>query len=214
MRIVRDRRVRKRQDRLGGTVVLLKFVHLCIGIYPFESEDIFDLRAPPAVDGLIVVADDEEVPVHGRKAFDDLELYGVGILKFVYVDVAEPARKVGERLGVLLQKGERLGQKIVEIERVVCLQMRGVLFIHSDSRLRIALASAALRIFGGRKPHHFGVGNMPFDRLQQLTVPILIAAFLERLFDNGGALLLGVDGKVRRKPLRSANILKILTHME
>ena len=95
--------------------------------------------------------------MHGRETFDDLKLHGVGVLEFVHMDVAEPARKIFERLGVLAQQGERLGQQIVEIERVVRPQMIGVLFIHPDGRFQVAFKARAAGIFRGREPQHLGV---------------------------------------------------------
>ncbi len=56
-------------------------------------QDIFDLRAAPAVNRLVVVAYDKQISVLGSKQFYDFELHGVGILKFVDMDVTESARK-------------------------------------------------------------------------------------------------------------------------
>ena len=84
-------------------------------------QDVFDLRPPPAVDGLVVVAHHKEVAVHAREHLDDVELHGVGILKFVDVDIAELARKVFPRLLIGSKQRARLGEKVVKVERVVLL---------------------------------------------------------------------------------------------
>ena len=163
--VVCDGGVGEGQDRLGRAVILLQFIHFCVGIDALEPQDVFDLRAPPAVDGLVVVADDEEIAVDGREALDDLELYGVGVLKLVHMDVAELARKVFARLLVLLEEGERFGEQVVEIEGVARLQVRVVLFVHLDRRVDIALEAAAQPVLFGREPEHLGVGDVPLDRL-------------------------------------------------
>ena len=199
MGVVCDRGVCKGQNRLGRAVILLQFVDLGIGINALKPQDIFDLRAPPAVDGLIVVAYDKEIAVDGREALDDLKLHGVGVLKLVHVDIAEPAREILARLLVLLEKGERLGEEVVKIQRIIRLEVRIVLFVHFDRRIDVALEAVTQPVFPGRKPQHLGVGDVPLDRLQ-LPVLVLEAALLERLFDDGGALLLGIDGEVRGKP--------------
>ena len=102
MRVVCNGRIRKRQNRLGRAVVLLQFIHLCLGIYTLKAENVLNFRAAPAVDGLIVIAHDKQISVHRGKTFDDLELHGVGVLELVHMHIAESARKIGERLGVLL----------------------------------------------------------------------------------------------------------------
>ena len=148
---------------------------------------------------LVVVADDEEIAVDGREKLNDLELHGVGILELVHVNIAELAREILARLRVRSQQPERLGEKIVEIERIVRFEMRGVLFIHLNGGLRVALVRGVAGILRGRKPQHFGVGDMPLDGLQKPVV-VLIAALLERLLDDGGALLFRIDGKVLAQP--------------
>ena len=147
--IVCDRGVCKGQDRLGRAVVLLQFVDFGIGIDAFKAQNIFDLRAPPTVDGLVVVAHDKEVAVDGREALDDLKLHGVGVLKLVHMDIAEPAREILARLLVLLEKGERLGEEVVKIQRVGCLEVRVVLFVHLDRRIDIALEAVAQPVLPG-----------------------------------------------------------------
>ena len=161
-------------------------------------QDVFDLRPPPAVDGLVVVAHHKEVPVHAREHLDDVELHGVGILKFVDVDIAELARKIFPRLLVGSKQRARLGEKVVKVERVVLLQVRIVLFVDLHRLFDVALRAVLRGVLRGRKPQHLGVGDMPLDALQEAV--LFEVQLLEGLFDDGGALLLGIDGKVLREP--------------
>ena len=86
-----------------------------------EVQNVLDLRAPPAVDALVVVADGKEIAVHGGEHADDLVLHAVGVLKFVDVDIAEPAAAVFERVFILAEQRARLVEQVVEVQRVVAL---------------------------------------------------------------------------------------------
>src|SRR5690606_11926645 len=57
--VVGDHRVRGLEDRRGGAVVLLELDHRRAGEVLLELLDVLDAGAAPAVDRLVVVADDE-----------------------------------------------------------------------------------------------------------------------------------------------------------
>ena len=65
-------------------------------------ENVFDLRAPPAVNGLVVVPHGEKISVYGRKELHDFKLHFVGILKLVHEYVAEPSAEILPRFLVPL----------------------------------------------------------------------------------------------------------------
>ena len=50
------------EDGVCGAVILLQLNDFYLGIVFFHFEQVRDLRAPPAIDALIVIADDAEVP--------------------------------------------------------------------------------------------------------------------------------------------------------
>ena len=54
----------------------------------FEVEQVGDFGAAPAVDALVVIADDAEVSMLLREHIDQIELGGVGVLILVDHDVA------------------------------------------------------------------------------------------------------------------------------
>jgi hypothetical protein len=59
------------QNRLGGAVVLLQQVGGQVGeVFP-QAGDVAVVGAAPAVDGLVLVGDDEEVAVAGRQSFEE-----------------------------------------------------------------------------------------------------------------------------------------------
>ena len=95
--VVFDGFVRHGENVFRGAVIALQFEYLRRRKLLFELQNVFYPRAAPAVDGLIVVADGEQVAVHGGKQPHDFELHFVGILKFVHHDVAEFAAEAFAR---------------------------------------------------------------------------------------------------------------------
>ena len=77
--VVLDDRVGGLENRVRRAVVLLQLHDLHLGVMLFEVEQVGDLRATPAVDGLVIVADDAEVAVLERESVDELKLCGVGV---------------------------------------------------------------------------------------------------------------------------------------
>ena len=85
--VVGDKRGSSLQDGFGGAVVLFEQDDLGFGIELLEFEDVAEIGAAPAVDGLVRVAGGANVlVVHGEHVGDD-ELGVVGILVLVYEDV-------------------------------------------------------------------------------------------------------------------------------
>ena len=87
--LLRDQRVRRLEDVAGGAVVLLQAEHLRGRVIPREAREILDARAAPAVDGLVVVADDERRAVLARHQQRPGVLDGVRVLELVDEHVAE-----------------------------------------------------------------------------------------------------------------------------
>src|SRR3546814_4911196 len=73
----------------GGTVVLLQPQGAGTGIIAQEALHVFDFRAAPAVDRLIVVADHEHLAALAGQHPDHRVLDGVGILKLIDQDLPE-----------------------------------------------------------------------------------------------------------------------------
>jgi hypothetical protein len=71
------------EDRRGGAVVLLELDHLRVGVVLFKVENVADVRAAPAVNGLVVVAHHAEIAPFARDQADQLVLGAVGVLVFV-----------------------------------------------------------------------------------------------------------------------------------
>ena len=89
--VVADDRPGRVENRLRGTVILLEANHPGRRIVALEAQDVFDIGAAPAVDGLVFVTHHAEVLVLKRQLADQLVLRAVGVLVFVHQNVAETA---------------------------------------------------------------------------------------------------------------------------
>ena len=95
--VVGNHRVGGFQNGLGGAVVLLQPHQPGIGEIPLVLLDILDLRAPPAVDGLVVIAHHRQRhPVAGQHLQPGV-LNGVGVLELVHQYVLEALLVVAQQ---------------------------------------------------------------------------------------------------------------------
>jgi len=98
-----------------------------------------DVGAPEAVDRLLGVAHDEELPRHGLhlapvasggigggEQQQDLGLEGIGVLELVHEDVGEPPLEVGPRLVVVAHEVARAHQQIHEVEPSLLVLERAI----------------------------------------------------------------------------------------
>ncbi len=77
------------EDIAGGAVVLLQFDDLGIGEVLVEFQNDAGIGAPPAIDGLVIIAHDTEVAVFLREQRDEPVLSEVDVLVFIHQEVAE-----------------------------------------------------------------------------------------------------------------------------
>ena len=120
--VVAHDRVGRVEDVAGRAVVLLELDHRRVGIVLAEAQDVLDVGATPAVDGLVVIADDHEVLVLAREQVGDGVLNAVGVLVLVDADLAEALLVVVKHLRVLGEKFIRLDQQVVEVHGVGALE--------------------------------------------------------------------------------------------
>ena len=114
------------QDQLRRTVVALQLDDRRVGVVALEVEDVPDVGATPAVDRLVVVADDRQVAVLRSERPDPQVLRAVRVLVLVDVEVAPPILVPGEGLGRLVEQSDRLEQEVVEVERARSREALGV----------------------------------------------------------------------------------------
>jgi hypothetical protein len=84
------------ENALGGAVILLELDDGGVGVIFLEVEDVLEVGAAPAVNGLPVVAHHADVLGGRGQEFGDLVLGMVGVLVFVDHDVLELLLVFGE----------------------------------------------------------------------------------------------------------------------
>ena len=111
------------QDVALGAVVALQADDGRAREILLEAQDVVDLRAAPAIDRLVVVADAADIGRAATRQQPQPQILGyVGVLVLVDQDVAEAALIVGEDVGIVLEQAQHLEQQVAEVGRVQLLQ--------------------------------------------------------------------------------------------
>ena len=99
LRVVANNSIGGAQDVTRGAIVLLQLDGLAVFKVLLKVQDIGDVGATPAINGLVVVAHNHEVLVLGGQQVGDLVLDVVGVLILVDANVAEALLVLIEHLG-------------------------------------------------------------------------------------------------------------------
>src|SRR5712671_3548595 len=110
------------EDELGRAVVALELDDGRVRVVPFEVEDVPDIGATPAVDRLVVVADDGQVAMLRGEGPDPEVLRSVRVLVFVDVEVAPAILVPSKDVWCLVEQPDGLEQEVVEVEGADLLQ--------------------------------------------------------------------------------------------
>ena len=100
---------------MGGSVVLVEDDNAGVGEGFFEFENVSYVCSSERVDGLVAVADDEDVSVLVGEFEHDVVLCGVGVLVFVYEDVLKALLVVVENVGVFVEEFDGDGEEVVKV---------------------------------------------------------------------------------------------------
>ncbi len=120
--VVGDQPIGHRQDGGGRTVVLFQADDRGVGPVAVEAQDVLDLGPAPAVDRLIVVADDAQIAMLVGQRLDDAVLRAIGVLVFVDQQVLE-ARGFGRPRGrKVLEQLLGTKEQIIEVDGARRLQ--------------------------------------------------------------------------------------------
>ena len=111
----RDGRV---QDLGAAAEVACEHDPLMTGEALGERERVLGPRAAEAVDQLIVIPDDRDVPVGAGEQLDQGGLGAVGVLKLIHQHPGEAVAVVGEQVGLLGQQPHREREHVIEVHRV------------------------------------------------------------------------------------------------
>ena len=135
------------QDGLGGAVVLLQQDHLGIGVIFLEAQQVAVIGAAPGVDGLVGVADHEDVAVEGGHMLEQLVLRQVGILELIHQHVLEaPGVPFTHGLVRLEEHGDP-EEQVVEIHAVVGQQQLLVAAVDTlDHLVAVGLDGVIVRL--------------------------------------------------------------------
>ena len=114
----RDQARGRAEDGGRGAVIALEADHLRAGKIALEAQDVLHLRAAPAIDRLVVVADHADIAGRAREQLEPQILHDVGVLILVHQHVFEAVAIVGEDFRLRAQDGQRVEQQIAEVRGV------------------------------------------------------------------------------------------------
>ena len=150
-RLAGDQRGCRVEDASGRAIAELEVDTACFGEVLVEAEDVLQLGAPPAVDGLVGVADGEHVVASfGELAQQDV-LRQVRVLVLVDQDVREPFRPAVADIGHVVQQPDGGQEHIVEVEGVAGAQRALVHAGEAALELRILAVAVVARV--GHRVH-------------------------------------------------------------
>ncbi len=121
--VVADQGVGRVQDGGGAAVILLQLDDGGVREKAFELQDVADLGAAPAVDGLVVVAYHADVVRGPHQMSQQAHLEAVGILELIHGDIAEALLPRLPDVPVLLQQLVRQNQQVVKIHGILRLKL-------------------------------------------------------------------------------------------
>ena len=190
---MRNDRIRGGEDHLCRAIVLLQFDRPCLGIVLFKIHDIADIRAAPAIDGLIRVTYDTEVVMLLRQKFGEPVLRAVRVLILIHENISEPVLILFTDILMLLQKNHGNHQQIVKIQRVVFPQFLCIQMINIGNLL---LKEIPCLLFKGTRSLQkiLRIGNPVLYRGRRILLLIQIQ-FLDAVLDDG----LGITGIIDNK---------------
>src|SRR5712692_9239971 len=94
-----------------------------------ESHQHPGVRAGPGEDGLLLIADGEDVSMWRRAPLQDFVLCGVQILEFVHEQVIPPCSDGVRDVFPLAEQLKGLADEVVEVDRIPSRKMRGVVSV-------------------------------------------------------------------------------------
>ena len=157
-----------------GAVILLQLNYRGIRVILFEIQDVMNICATPAVNGLIVIAHHAQVAALRRQQLHQLILGKVGILILVHHHIAETAAIAVQHRRMIRKQGQRLHQQIIEIQRILCLQPIFVFKEHIVNHLTAIVPFALLKPLVRTHQLILRIGNFRTDFLrgQELFVHV------------------------------------------
>ncbi len=174
-----------------------------IGKLFFEAANVLDLGAPPAVNGLVVIAHGGHRGLLAGEQFEPGVLQGVGILKLVHQHMAKALAIVVQQRRVVAQQLQAAQQQLTEIHQPASLAGELVALVELDhlGEVRIAIdvhlmGSQALFLATRNEPLHLaGREALVIDRVifeQPFDQPELVVGVNDlKVLGQAGVLPVG-----------------------
>ena len=203
--VVADHGVGRIQHVLGGAVILFEANDQRIRINLFKIQNIAYIGAPEAVNGLVVIADDAQVPVLIRQKPHQLELRIVGVLILVHHDIAETVLIRCEHLVMGMKQLHGQHEQIIEIHGVILAEpllilvigVRNALVLIAQSRVLLAVVQRRQKLILGRG-----------DLRQNSALPQVLRVDLQVFADflHQGSLVVRIVDRERRLISQKFNV--------
>ena len=156
-------------NQTGATVIRIQQYPFCCRIILLEMQHNFRLRAPEPIDGLVVVAHDEQIILRRGQHPHDIVLELVDILKLIHQNIPELPLPGPENILPLLQKLVAVDQHIVKIDFIAAPQPVVILIENGKKALRITGSSL---IFLQVHPVIFHLADLRGDAANQLRLVV------------------------------------------
>ena len=134
-RIIFNHRIGSVQNHGSGTVILFQLQQRRLRIILFKIQYVTDIRAAPAVNALVRITHNAQVPCIPRQIAGQQILGPVGILILINHNIAEALLIFFPHLRKLRQNFYRQHQQVVEIHGVIGQQPFFIQFVHFRSFL-------------------------------------------------------------------------------
>jgi hypothetical protein len=191
MGVVADEVVCALQDTAGGAVVLLQFDQLQARKVLLQQGQILRARAAPGVHRLVIIPHGGEGPAHPHQLFHQLILAGIGVLILVHQEIAGAVLPAFQGLWMLAEKPYRQQDEVIEIHRVVGLEVMLVEGV-KPCRRGFGLVSGPGE---GLDLRHQRVLPTGYLGLQAGGDPVLLQSFLTQQLAQQGGPVLGIHDR-------------------
>ncbi len=189
------------QDIVGRAVILFEADYFCAGEILFKPQNISDLRAAPAVDRLVVVADAAYIARPLRQQPEPLILRNVGVLIFIDKDIFETAVVISQNLRVLrvFQNRNHVQQQIPEVAGIHALEPFLITAVEQKQFTLGHFPGIVHRDLCGCQAAIFPAINIMDDRFGRPFFGVDIFAFHDLL--QKAQLIVGIENReIARKP--------------
>ena len=209
---MRNEGVRRIEDGRERAIVLLQLDHSRIREIVFETEDVPDVRSPPRVHGLVVIADHRDLPVFLGEQLHQQVLRAVGVLILIHQDMPEEISIVRKPFREEAQNIDHAHEQVVEVQGVGLQKAGLIAAIHGrcgapQARRVVIIPLSVVPAPTGSVPSEvvnidqlvLGVGDDAVQGFRRVPLDIQPQVFQTVAHEPDGVILV-VDAEVGRVP--------------